>query len=149
MARILSPLLLLPLMVGCSGQKDATQPHVVSSQETYEYGTCEKGRDGCPHDRALACALNTIASKFNPCSKHEDCVAANLDAKCSDAGSCPPLYVNREMKAGFEAEAQREIDRYCENATCKSSEPCWVTKFEARCANSRCTWRSLGALAPN
>ena len=146
MARILSPLLLLPLMFACSGQKDATHPHVVSSQETYEYGSCEKGRDDCPHDRALACALKTIASKFNPCSKREDCVAANLNAKCSDAGSCPPLYVNYEMKGGFEAEAQREIDRYCENATCKTSELCFITKFEARCASSRCIWTSLGPL---
>ena len=147
MARILSRLLLLPLTFACSGQKDVTQPHVVSSQETYEYGTCEKGRDECPHDKALACALNTIASKYNPCSKHEDCFAANLDAKCSGAGSCPPLYVNREMKAGFEAEAQREIDSYCENSTCRSSWPCFITKFEARCANSRCIWRSFGVAA--
>jgi len=102
-----------------------------------------EGSRRLPDDRALACALETIASKFNPCSKHENCVAANLEAKCSDAGSCPPLYVNREMKGGFEAEAQREINRYCENATCKSSDLCWVTKFEARWANSRCTWTSL------
>lgn len=147
MARILSLLFLPPLMFACSGQKDATQPHVVSSQETYEYSTCKKRRDDCPQDGALACALNAIASKFNPCSRHEDCVAANLDAKCSDAGSCPPLYVSHEMKAGFEADAQREIDRYCENAICKSSQLCWVTKFEARCVNSRCTWRALAVAA--
>lgn len=140
MARILSPLLLLPLMFACSGPKGATQPHVLSSQETYEYGTCPKCRDDCPRERTLACALKTIASRHNACSKHEDCVAANVAAKCSDAGSCPPLYVNREMKAAFETEAQREIDRYCENPTCKSSGLCGITKFEAHCANSRCTW---------
>ncbi len=95
MARIFSPLLLLLLAFACSVQKDATQPHVVSSQETYEYGTCERGRDDCPHDRALACALNTIASKYNPCSKHEDCVAANLGAKCSGPDSCPPAPAHR------------------------------------------------------
>jgi hypothetical protein len=142
MARILSPLLLLLLLIfACSGPKGATQPHVPSSQEAYEYGTCSKDRDDCPRERTLACALEAVASKYNTCSKHEDCVAAQLDPKCSLSGSCPPLYVNREMKAGFEAEAQREVDRYCENATCKSSGLCGLTRFEARCANSHCTWQ--------
>jgi len=146
MARILSPLLLLLLMFACSGPKEATQPHVPSSQETYEYGTCPKSGEDCPREQTLACALKTIASGYSRCSKHEDCVASNVDAKCSDAGSCPPLYVNREMKAAFEAEAQREIDRYCENSTCKSGGPCLITWFGARCANSHCTWSgSLGA----
>ena len=143
MARILSPLPLLLLIFACSGPKGATQPHVPSSQETYEYGTCPKDRDDCPRERTLACALKAVASRSNACSKHEDCVAARLDPKCSQAGTCPPLYVNREMKGGFEAEAQREVDRYCENPTCKSSELCFVTKFGARCANSRCTWSAL------
>src|SRR5262249_9901605 len=144
MGRNLSPLLLLLPMFACFGPNSATQPHVPSSQETYEYGTCPKGRDGCPRDRTLGCALETVASGYNACSKHEDCVAANLDGKCSDAGRCPPLYVNREMKAGFEAEAQREINRYCEEPTCKSDGLCFITRFEARCENSHCTWRSLG-----
>jgi hypothetical protein len=141
MDRILPPLFLLPLAFACSGQKDATHPHVLSSQETYEYGTCPKGGDDCPHERALACALQTIVSRYNACSKHEDCLASKLDAKCSNAGSCPPLYVNREMKSAFEAEAQTEVDRYCENATCKSSGLCFITKFEPRCVDLRCTWR--------
>ena len=58
-----------------------------------------------------------MLSKYNPCSKHEDCVATSLDAKCSGAGSCPPLYVNREMKAGFgplrELTLHLEIVRSC------------------------------------
>jgi len=142
MARILSPPLLLLLLFACSGPKGATQPHVPSSQETYEYGVCPKNRDDGPRERTLACALEAIASRYYACSKHEDCVASKLDPKCSEAGSCPPLFVNREMKAGFEAEAQREVDRYCENSNCKSSGLCLVTKFEARCASSHCTWRT-------
>src|SRR5262249_61222160 len=96
MVRIL-PLLLLPLMFSCSASKGATQPRAPSSQETYEYGTCPKARDDCPRERTLACALQIVASRYNACSKREDCVAANVDAKCSDSGSCPPLSVNREM----------------------------------------------------
>jgi len=148
MVRTLPPLLLLPLMFACSGPKAATQPHVPSSQETYEYGTCPKGRDDCPRERTLACAMETIASRYNQCSKREDCVAAHVVPKCSDAGSCPPLYVNREMKAAFEAEAQREIDKYCDTPSCKSSGLCGITRFEANCADSRCTWRHASTIDP-
>ena len=148
MVRMLPPLLLLPLMFACSGPQAATQPHVPSSQETYEYGTCPKGRDDCPRERTLACALRTIASGYNACSKREDCVAANVVPKCSDAGSCPPLYINREMKAAFEAEAQREIDKYCETPSCKSNGLCGITRFEANCADSRCTWRHSSTIDP-
>jgi len=147
MVRIL-PLLLLPLMFSCSASKGATQPRAPSSQETYEYGTCQKARDDCPRERTLACALTTIASRYNACSKREDCVAANVDAKCSDSGRCPPLYVNREMKAAFEVEAQREIDKYCENPSCKSSGLCGITSFEAQCADSRCIWRRAPVWEP-
>lgn len=66
----------------------------------------------------LACALRTIAGKYNACAKHEDCLAAALEAKCSGAGFCPPYFVNRQLKAVFEAEAQHEIDRYCERGPC-------------------------------
>src|SRR5262249_50568067 len=106
MVRMGPRLLLLPLMFSPSGPKGATQPHVPSSQETYEYAICPKGGDDCPRERTLACALQTIASGYNACSQSKDCVAAHVAAKCSDAGSCPPLYVNREMRAAFEAEAQ-------------------------------------------
>ena len=147
MVRIL-PLLLLPLLFACFGPKGATQPHVPSSQEAYEYGACPKARDDCPRERTLACALETIASRYNACIKHEDCVAATVDAKCSDSGSCPPLYVNHEMKAAFEAEAQREIDRYCESPNCKSSGLCGISKFEAQCADSRCTWKRAPVWEP-
>ena len=137
----------VPLLFACSGPNGAAQHQVLSSQESYEYGTCSKGRDECPHDRALACALQTIASGYNTCTREEDCVAANLHGRCSDAGSCPPLYVNHQMKGAFEVEAQREIDKYCGNAACKNSGLCWVTGFRARCTNSHCTHESLGVRA--
>ena len=148
MVRIL-PLLLLPLMFSCSASKGATQPGgAPSSQETYEYGTCQKARDECPRERTLACALMTIASRYNACGNREDCVAADVDAKCSDSGSCPPLYVNRKMKAEFEAEAQLEIDKYCGNPSCKSSGLCGITSFEAQCADSHCTWKRAPVWEP-
>ena len=140
MARILSPLLLPLLIFACSGPKGATQPYVPSSQETYEYGTCPKDRDDCPRERTLACALGAVASKYNPCSKHEDCVAAAFEAKCSGAGACPPFYVNRQLQGGFEAEAQQEIDKYCATATCKGGAPCGIIQMEPYCANAHCTW---------
>ena len=129
-------------MFACLGSKNATQPTTSgpSSQETYEYDNCPHYRGDCPGEGTLACALKTIVTKYNTCNKHEDCVATNFNAKCSGAGGCPPFYVNRQMKADFEAEAQREIDRYCENPTCKAGAPCGIIEFEAYCASSRCTW---------
>jgi len=142
MLRILSPLLLLPLMFACHGSMSATQPtgSGPSSQETYEYGDCPKYRGDCPREGTLACALKTILTKYDACSYHQDCVAAEFNAKCSGAGGCPPFYVNREMKAAFEAAAQREIDRYCENPTCKGGGPCGIIEFQGYCSRSRCTW---------
>jgi len=90
----------------------------------------------------------TIASRYNACGNREDCVAADVDAKCSDSGSCPPLYVNRKMKAEFEAEAQLEIDKYCGNPSCKSSGLCGITSFEAQCADSHCTWKRAPVWEP-
>jgi hypothetical protein len=89
----------------------------------------------------LACALRTIAGKYNACVKHEDCLAAALEAKCSGAGFCPPYFVNRKLKAVFEAEAQHEIDRYCERGPCSPSGFCGVIgTMEAYCAARHCTW---------
>ena len=143
MTRGVSPLLLVPCLFACSGPSGASPLQAASSQDTYEYGACSTGHDDCPRDKALACALQTIASRYNACSRHEDCVPADLNARCSDAGSCPPLYVNRASKAAFEAEAQKEIDRYCGAPACRSSGLCFVTRFAARCASSRCTFESL------
>jgi hypothetical protein len=89
----------------------------------------------------LACALRTIAGKYNACAKHEDCLAAAMETKCSGAGFCPPYFVNRQFKVAFEAEAQREVDRYCERATCSASGFCSVIgTMEPYCAGGHCTW---------
>lgn len=89
----------------------------------------------------LACALRTIAGKYNACAKHEDCLAAALEAKCSGAGFCPPYFVNRQFKAAFEAEAQREVGRYCAQGSCSASGFCGVIgTMEPYCAGVHCTW---------
>lgn len=133
----------LGALAACSGRRIGNQDSSAgpSSQEIYEYANCPKYAGDCPREGTLACALKTIVDKYNSCSKHVDCVAAVFQAKCSGAGVCPPIYVNRQLKASFEPEAQREIDRYCRTATCHASGPCGVIgTMEAYCASSRCTW---------
>jgi hypothetical protein len=95
----------------------------------------------------LACALRAIEAKYNACSKHADCVEAAFDNKCSGAGTCPPYYIHQQFKADFEAEAQREIDRYCQQASCSTSGLCGIVgPLEAYCASGHCTWiRVVGA----
>jgi hypothetical protein len=88
----------------------------------------------------FACGLKTIASKYNSCSKHQECVGAAIVGKCSGAGSCPPFYVNQKFKSSFEAEAQREIDRYCDGGTCSASALCGLIEVEPYCAEGHCTW---------
>ncbi len=142
MARTLLTLWILGPLVACSGRRIGNQDSSAgpSSQETYEYANCPNYTGDCPREGTLACALKAIIAKYNSCSMHEDCVAAVFKAKCSGAGACPPFYVNRQLKAGFEAEAQREIDRYCETARCRAGGPCGVIgTMEAYCADSRCT----------
>jgi hypothetical protein len=98
----------------------------------------------------LACALRTIVAKYNACSKHEDCVTASFNTRCSGAGFCPPYITNQQSKAGFEAEAQGEIDRYCERANCTAWAYtfCALLQVEPYCASKRCTWIRVQQLPP-
>jgi hypothetical protein len=139
MARTLVALAALTALGACFG-RTAANPEGNSSQDSYQYGGCPKYAGDCPGEGTLACALKTIVTKYNACSKHEDCVAAAFEAKCSGAGACPPFYVNRQLKGGFEAEAQQEIDKYCATATCKGGAPCGIIQMEPYCANAHCTW---------
>lgn len=122
-------------------ESSAAQP---SSQSVYQYSGCRDENGGCPRLLTLACALRTIASKYNTCAKHEDCVEAALDPKCSGAGTCPPYFVNRESKQSFETDAQREIDRYCRSGDCSYSGLCGsFGPVEAYCAQAHCTFNRL------
>jgi hypothetical protein len=140
----------LAVLFSCSSPRVA-QPGTdgqPSSQQTYEYPGCRNDNAECPRMGALACALRTIASKYNTCSKHAECLEATLGAKCSGAGTCPPYFVNRQSKAAFESEAQHEIDRYCERGTCSASGLCGIIEMEAYCASGHCTWINVFGPVP-
>src|SRR5262245_18036908 len=80
-------LVALTVVTSCSGSRSS---QIVSrpptSQESYESPGCVNHNADCPRMWTLACGLRTIASKYTACSKHDQCVAADLDGKCSAAG---------------------------------------------------------------
>jgi len=135
----------LTVVTSCSGSRlSQTASRPPTSQESYEYPGCGNHNADCPRMWTLACGLRTIASKYNACSKHEECVAAVFDGKCSGAGTCPPFYVNQQFKSAFEAEVQYEIDRYCESGTCSAASLCpELISVEAYCASRHCTWSTV------
>jgi hypothetical protein len=137
MVRTFLALTALAAFTACSGRAANAPP---SSQETYQYDDCPKYAGDCPGEGTLACALKTIVAKYNACSKTDDCVAATFDAKCSGAGACPPFYVNRQLQAGFVAEAQPEINKYCATARCRAGGPCRIIEMQPYCADGHCTW---------
>lgn len=147
-AHSLSVLPLGLVIAGCSASKgaqtgDSSTASVPSSQSAYEYAGCRNENGGCPRLLTLACALRTIASKYNNCTKHEDCVQAAFDPKCSGAGTCPPYFVNGQLKQSFEEDAQREINSYCQTGDCTYSGLCGsfgVTPLQPYCASSHCTY---------
>ncbi len=137
----------------CSGSRaTGTVPSSVGSsssgapppfaQSAYEYAGCRnEDGGGCPRLKTLVCALRTIASKYDRCAQHADCVQATVVPKCSGAGNCPPYFVNGKSKVSFEADAQREIDRYCSGGDCSYSDPCgWLGLLEPYCASEHCTY---------
>jgi len=140
MVRTFLALVTFAAVTACSGRRATNPAEPPSSQETYQYGNCAKYAGDCPGEGTLACALKTIVAKYNACTKHDDCVAAAFEAKCSGAGACPPFYVNRQLKAGFEAEAQREIDKYCATARCRAGGPCGIIEMQPYCADAHCSW---------
>ncbi len=140
-------------IAGCYGSRGAqagAEQGPPTSQQIYAYPGCSNFDAYCPRMGTLACALRTIESKYNACSKHQDCVMAAFAAKCSGAGSCPPYFINQQSKTLFEAEAQKEIDRYCERATCSASGSgsCGLIEVEPYCASGHCTWIKVFAPTP-
>ncbi len=128
-------------LVACSGQRSVQTPNTPSSQQAYEYPGCSNSDAECPRLGTLTCALRTIVRKHNACSQHDDCVEASIEPKCSGAGTCPPYFVNRQAKTAFEGEAQGEIERYCQTATCSLPGLCPVPgTVQGYCASGHCTW---------
>ena len=130
-------------LAACSGQRSAQAPKTASSQEAYEYPSCSNQGRECPRNLTLSCALKAIATKYKACSQHDDCVEAAIQPMCSGQGTCPPFFVNRQSKAAFEAEAQGEINRYCESARCSLPGLCPVVgSVHGYCTSKGCTWMS-------
>src|SRR5258708_33232286 len=127
MVRTVLGLVTLAAVTACSGRRATNPAEPPSSQETYQYGDCARHAGDCPGEGTLACALKTIVAKYNACTKHDDCAAAAFEAKRSGAGAGPPSYVNRQLKTSFEAEAQREIDKYCATASSPPARPLPIT----------------------
>jgi len=128
-------------LVACSGQRLAQTPKTPSSQDAYEYAGCSNQGRECPRNLTLNCALKAIATKYKACSHHDDCVEAAIEPNCSGEGTCPPFFVNRQSKTAFEEEAQGEINRYCESATCSLPGLCPVPgTVHGYCASYGCTW---------
>jgi hypothetical protein len=118
------------LLVGCGGGPD--------SQESYRYAGCEPNPQYCPNLLTLYCAAEALRAPLRACTADEDCVAANIDNRCTGLGSCGDLVVAASSRAQFEAALQAEIDRYCAAPLCQESGSC-AGPVVPRCVSGLCT----------
>ncbi len=147
--RKLAVLLLLGLSLGCSsgkdsedgardaGQKDGSPE--THPQETYTNPGCANEDYTCPRLKTVFCALDSLRAEHDTCEQDSDCVAADVDGRCTGQGECPPYMVNAAGRADFETKANSETLRYCTGSpVCTSSGSCGFPSFVARCKQGRC-----------
>lgn len=137
-----------PLPAPDAGVPDASTPDsgrsdagAVNSQETYAYAGCDDaGTYGCPRSLVFACALDTIERRHASCQAASDCVLVS-PPNCFGHWVCRPAAVNDAGLASFLAEANLEIDRYCDGGLCRGAPSCVFSYVSADCLNGTCVAR--------
>lgn len=107
-------------------------------QSEYTYAGCnDAGTYGCPNDLVFNCALEQIEAKHGGCQSDTDCVAVDFDT-CQGNYTCTPAVVSDA--GAFLAEANIELDRYCDGGPCRSFATCANGRndYQPRCIQNRC-----------
>lgn len=111
----------------------------IHPQAVYTYPGCANEDYTCPRLKTVYCALESLRAEHSACEQDSDCVAADLENRCTGYGECAPAMVNAAGRADFEAKANTELARYCTTSPiCVESGSCAFPSFVPRCQQGHC-----------
>lgn len=121
-------------------KEDVWDPPPPITQAEYTYSQCDN-EDGelCPRVRTAQCAVDWLSESHSWfCLEDEECELVQLRPRCFSV--CGPFVVNADEVENFRAEAQWQIDVYCNAGDCSEVTECPRVEAIPVCKAGRCGW---------